>query len=92
VARRREPQRSCVGCGATAGRSALLRIALGPGGAVVADPRRWLPGRGAYVHPATACVDQAIRRGSLARSLRSGIGPEEARKLREVVEGVQGNG
>ncbi|TMK17529.1 MAG: YlxR family protein [Actinobacteria bacterium] len=90
--RRREPQRSCVGCGATAGRSAFLRIALGPGGAVIADRHRRLPGRGAYVHPTSACVDRAIRRGSLARSLRSGIGPEEARKLRDVVEGVQGNG
>jgi predicted RNA-binding protein YlxR (DUF448 family) len=92
VDRRREPQRSCVGCGGTAGRSTLLRIALGPGGAVVADRRRRLPGRGAYVHPTSACVDRAIRRRSLARSLRSGIGPEEARKLREVVERVQGNG
>ncbi|TMK91558.1 MAG: YlxR family protein [Actinobacteria bacterium] len=89
---RREPQRSCVGCGATAGRSTLLRTALGPGGAVVADPHGRLSGRGAYVHPTSACVDRAIRRGSLARSLRSGIGAEEARKLREVVERVQGNG
>src|SRR5207247_599773 len=68
------------------------QLSLGPGGAVSADRHRRLRGRGAYVHPTSACVDRAIRRGSLARSLRSGIGPEEARKLRDVVEGVQGNG
>ncbi|TMK37917.1 MAG: YlxR family protein [Actinobacteria bacterium] len=90
--RRREPQRSCVGCGRASGRSALLRIALGPGGVVLADPSGRLPGRGAYVHRTSVCVEQAIRRGSIARSLRSGVGPEEARKLREVVERMQGNG
>jgi len=92
VPRHHEPQRSCAGCGGRTGRSALLRIARGPDGAVVADRSGLLPGRGEYVHLASACVERAIRRGWFARARRSGVGPEEARKLREAVEGVQGNG
>jgi hypothetical protein len=67
-------------------------------------PRRWCFGRGAPIERRRSlpirgeCAAHIAsrgtrsRRGAFARSLRSGVGPEEARKLREVVERVQGNG
>jgi uncharacterized protein len=37
---------------------------------VVPDVRQRLPGRGAYVHHDTECIEKAVKRGGLARSLR----------------------
>jgi predicted RNA-binding protein YlxR (DUF448 family) len=40
---------------------------------VALDPRQILPGRGAYVHVATDCMERAIKRGGLAHTLRSPV-------------------
>ncbi|WP_292834119.1 YlxR family protein [Microbacterium sp.] len=40
------------------------------GGALVADERAVLPGRGAWVHATEACVGAAIRRRGFERALR----------------------
>ena len=37
---------------------------------VVADPRLRLPGRGAWLHPTTVCLDLAVRRKAFGRALR----------------------
>ncbi len=37
---------------------------------ITPDPRRSMPGRGAHLHPVTACVDQARRRKAFGRALR----------------------
>lgn len=37
---------------------------------VVADPARRRPGRGAYLHPDSACLAQAERRRAFGRALR----------------------
>ncbi|APZ34900.1 MULTISPECIES: YlxR family protein [Microbacterium] len=64
-----EPVRTCVGCRARAPRSSLLRV-VEQGGALVADEKAVLPGRGAWVHDTSACVDAAIRRRAFGRALR----------------------
>jgi uncharacterized protein len=89
--RTRVPVRTCVGCRGTAPKDELLRVVRSPSGDVRTDPGGRAAGRGAYVHRSDACVDLALRRGALARALRTSIGSEEARKLRGVVEGMQGN-
>jgi len=38
--------------------------------AVVPDPGRRAPGRGAHVHPDPACLDLAVRRKAFPRALR----------------------
>ncbi|HET7477506.1 MAG TPA: YlxR family protein [Dermatophilaceae bacterium] len=73
------PTRMCVGCRRRDDRSALLRV-VGQVRAdgdvvVVVDPRRRLPGRGAWVHPDPSCVERAIRRSALVRALRLGAAP-----------------
>lgn len=73
-----EPTRTCVGCRGTDRRSVLLRVVVGPSeeaGPVVVlvpDPRRRLPGRGAWLHPSTRCLDEAVRRRAFARALHVG--------------------
>jgi uncharacterized protein len=66
------PIRQCVGCRGRAPQAELLRVAA-QGGELLLDPRRRLPGRGAYVHHRRECLDRATRRGSLARALRTAV-------------------
>lgn len=64
--------RTCVGCRRRGLRSDLVRIVLGSDGrTLVVDLKRSAPGRGAWVHPDPACLDQAVRRRAFPRALRS---------------------
>ncbi|HEV3318193.1 MAG TPA: YlxR family protein [Solirubrobacteraceae bacterium] len=79
------PRRRCVGCGRTASKPELLRIALGRTGAgrtrpAVLDRDGTMPGRGAYLcrgasagEPAADCLALAIRGGGIARALRCAV-------------------
>jgi uncharacterized protein len=88
---RRVPERTCVGCRAASPRSSLVRIVRGAAGTIEPDPDAIAGGRGAYLHRSASCLDRALRHGALGRALRTSVGPEEARKLRGFIEGVQGN-
>ncbi|MCY0946484.1 YlxR family protein [Streptomyces antarcticus] len=77
------PERTCVGCRERAAKNDLLRI-VAVGDECVPDPRGTLPGRGAYVHPAVVCLDQAVRRRAFPRALRS-TGALDTAELRIAV-------
>ncbi|MFI6645562.1 YlxR family protein [Streptomyces sp. NPDC050504] len=64
------PERTCVGCRERAAKNELLRIVVVEG-ACAPDPRGTLPGRGAYVHPVSACVDLAVRRRAFLRAFKA---------------------
>ncbi|MET7360872.1 YlxR family protein [Streptomyces sp. NPDC005562] len=81
------PERTCVGCRERAAKSELLRI-VAKEGACAPDPSGTLPGRGAYVHPALVCLDQAIRRRAFPRALRA-QGPLDTEAVRRAVETIQ---
>ncbi|MFG2297202.1 YlxR family protein [Streptomyces sp. NPDC048603] len=78
------PERTCVGCRERAAKHDLLRI-VAVGDECVPDHRGTLPGRGAYVHPAVVCLDQAVRRRAFPRALRV-QGTLETSALRTVIE------
>ncbi|MFJ4469656.1 YlxR family protein [Streptomyces sp. NPDC089424] len=78
------PERTCVGCRERAAKTELLRT-VAIEGECVPDPRGTLPGRGAYVHPALVCLDQAIRRRAFTRALRA-PGAPDTKALRRYVE------
>jgi uncharacterized protein len=63
--------RTCVGCRTARPKDELVRLAQTPDG-VRFDPRRRLPGRGAYLCPHPTCIDAATRRNAagLRRALR----------------------
>ncbi|OLT11234.1 hypothetical protein BJF78_27535 [Pseudonocardia sp. CNS-139] len=63
------PVRTCVGCRSRAPADGLLRV-VAVAGALVPDPRRRLPGRGAWLHLAPECLDRAERRSVFPRALR----------------------
>ncbi|MEW2380775.1 YlxR family protein [Micromonospora sp. NPDC047707] len=73
MARRAQPERTCVGCRRRAPAGELLRIVAigdGAGHSLRPDPARRLPGRGAHLHPDPACFAQAVRRRAFGRALR----------------------
>ncbi|MFE7181630.1 YlxR family protein [Streptomyces erythrochromogenes] len=82
------PERTCVGCRERAAKSDLLRI-VAIEDECVPDPRGTLPGRGAYMHPAVVCLDQAVRRRAFPRALRS-AGALDTANLRNAVAGKAG--
>lgn len=93
------PVRTCVACRRRKEQHALVRLAVAPraGGtdAVVVDPERRQPGRGAYVCPRRACLEGALRREgrTLVRALRypPGRATVDVEALRASVSAVAGD-
>ena len=81
---RRPPERTCVGCGRRDSAHQLVRIAV-KDGHVVPDPDRRLGGRGAWLHPAVVCLDEAVRRRAFTRALRADAGGV-AERLAPIIE------
>ena len=63
------PVRTCVGCQERDSRSNLVRL-VARGDRVVVDTRAAMPGRGAWLHPSSDCVEKARRRRACDRALR----------------------
>ena len=71
-----DPQRTCIGCRGQAAKTDLLRVTWQAGGPAV-DLRQTAPGRGAYLHPRSACLQLAIKRRAAGRALRvTGVDPD----------------
>ncbi|MBN9096533.1 MAG: YlxR family protein [Pseudonocardia sp.] len=82
--------RTCVGCRTRSPADGLLRV-VAVDGVVTPDPRRRLPGRGAWLHPVPECLDRAERRSAFPRALRV-PGPLDVTAVRAhliVVSGVR---
>ncbi|WP_431921969.1 YlxR family protein [Amycolatopsis tucumanensis] len=82
------PVRTCVGCKKRAPVGELLRV-VALDGRLVADTRRRLPGRGAWLHPGPECLAKAERRRAFPRALRV-HGTLDAAELREHLGQVTG--
>lgn len=56
--------------------------------AVVPDPDKTAPGRGAHLHPSIACYDLAVRRRAFGRALRvpAGLASEPVRDYLQALE------
>jgi predicted RNA-binding protein YlxR (DUF448 family) len=52
---------------------ALLRFVLGPGGEVVADVKRKLPGRGLWITATRAAIEEAVKRNVFARGFKRDV-------------------
>ena len=70
------PERSCIGCRNRAPRAQLLRLVSGGGGQLMVDERAVMPGRGAWIHPDSACFALAERKRVFGRALRTSGSPD----------------
>ncbi|WP_345421927.1 YlxR family protein [Pseudonocardia xishanensis] len=84
------PVRTCVGCRSRELATGLLRV-VAVNGALVPDPRGRLPGRGAWLHLRSECLDRAERRSAFPRALRV-PGPLVGAAVRAHIERQQGVG
>lgn len=66
--------RTCTGCRRKDEKGRMLRVVRTDQGVAV-DPRQVKPGRGAYVHHDAECMELAVKRGGLARTLRAHVPP-----------------
>jgi predicted RNA-binding protein YlxR (DUF448 family) len=83
----RAAERTCVGCRARAAKTQLLRIVRADE-TIALDVKGSAAGRGAYVHRERSCVEEALRRGAVARALRTAAGHDELGRLRASIEKV----
>ena len=64
-----EPERRCILTGERASKDALIRLALGPDGAVAPDVRARAPGRGAWIGVDRTALEAALAKGKLKGAL-----------------------
>ena len=82
------PQRTCVACREVNQKRSLVRIVRTPEGVAV-DPTGRMPGRGAYLHDSRECWEKALKKGILARGLKTEISPEDMEVLQAYMEKLQ---
>jgi len=66
---RSQVMRMCVACRERETQQTLIRV-VSLQGQLIVDLDKNAVGRGAYVHPATECIDNALKRRMFVRALR----------------------
>ncbi|MBQ4482771.1 MAG: YlxR family protein [Lachnospiraceae bacterium] len=80
--------RKCVSCGKIKEKNGLFRIVRNKAGSVLLDKTGHEEGRGAYICRNKECFEKAFKKKALERSFRSGIEPEDKKRLIEETEGL----
>jgi hypothetical protein len=77
------PERTCIACRTRSGKRELVRVVrlAEEGAGVVVDETGKQKGRGAYLCRQRVCWDNALKRGSLNRALRTTLTPENIAAL-----------
>lgn len=78
---REEPQRTCISCRLSKGKSRLLRYVLAPDARLVPDIANKLPGRGVYTCVSMACAARAAEKNLFSKAFRQTIAPTDPDKL-----------
>ena len=63
--------RKCIATGQVLPEEKLIRFSAGPGGLVVPDVARKLPGRGLWVEANRAAVEQAVKKNAFSRAAKA---------------------
>jgi len=89
---RRVPLRTCIGCRTVRPKRELVRVVRTPEGGVELDTTGKRSGRGAYICPDEACLDEATRGCRWEKAL--GMSPDSAviEKLRERIAEIRSKG
>lgn len=87
-AARKQPIRTCIGCGEAKEKREMIRILRSPEGAFSIDATGRKNGRGAYLCRNPECLEKAIRTHGLERSFRMTIPAEVTEQLREELSSL----
>lgn len=91
IKQRKVPMRQCVGCREMKAKAELVRVVKPKEGEISLDFVGKLPGRGAYVCKATACIEKARKAKALERAFSCAVSSEVydglAKKLAEENNG-----
>ena len=82
-----EPMRRCAGCGVSREKRELIRIVRCPDGEIHLDTTGRMNGRGAYICRDEKCLEQAIKRKGLDRTLKVSVPAEAYDELRKELRG-----
>jgi predicted RNA-binding protein YlxR (DUF448 family) len=85
---RRQPVRTCLGCGESGDKHELIRLVRTPDGDVAWDVRGKASGRGAYVHDDLEHFEAAVRKRRIAQALRTNLREEDVERLRREFEAL----
>jgi len=85
---KRQPLRTCIGCGRKRPKKELVRVVRIPSGQVEVDPSGRRPGRGAYVCPGADCLAVAVKGGKFGRALETPVPDHVFESLAEAVAAV----
>ena len=77
------PMRQCVGCGEKKPKKELIRIVRPEGESVSVDRTGRKNGRGAYICPKLSCLETAVKKKALERSLSAEITGETLEALKK---------
>jgi predicted RNA-binding protein YlxR (DUF448 family) len=81
--------RTCLVTRVAQAPAGLIRFVLGPDGAVVPDLRARLPGRGAWLTPTRAAVNEAIKRRAFQRAFKTKDAAAPSDLADRVAEGLR---
>ena len=70
---RREPQRTCIACGARRDKHALVRVEIDSDGVVKIGGSSRQQGRGAYLCASRGCWEKGVKGSRLEHALRARI-------------------
>jgi predicted RNA-binding protein YlxR (DUF448 family) len=83
---RKLPERTCLGCGNRRPKREMIRIIRTPERTVEIDPTGKKSGRGAYVCPNQACVEQLKKNKRLERVLEVPLPPFLMQELSKIID------
>jgi uncharacterized protein len=80
---RKLPLRMCVGCQEKKNKRDLVRVVRSPEGDISLDFTGKKPGRGAYICSQRVCLEAAIKKKRLEKSLQQSLSETVMQQLRE---------
>ena len=83
---KKKPMRKCVGCGESREKAMLIRVIRDTEGEIHLDPTGRANGRGDYVCRDVKCLEKAIKKKGLERSLKTVIPEETLEQLKKELE------
>lgn len=82
---KKDPQRSCVGCGLKTDKKSLIRIVKVSNSEIIFDRTGKKPGRGVYICFKKECLVNAIKKNVIERVLSCKISDDTLVELNRVV-------